>query len=82
MWLPDVGIRAVLTRDWLVGKGEAVGHSDGVGIMAIAKVPSSSLGAAEVQERKLGIWLPLQGDSGRGCRSNLYGEVVVVIAGN
>jgi hypothetical protein len=29
-------------------KREAVGHSDGVGIMAIAKVPSSSLGAAEV----------------------------------
>jgi hypothetical protein len=48
-WLQDVGIRAVLTKmDWLVGKGEAVGHSDGVGIMAIAKVPSSSLGAAEV----------------------------------
>jgi hypothetical protein len=34
--------------DWPVGNGETVGHADGVGIMAIAKVPSSSLGAAEV----------------------------------
>jgi hypothetical protein len=32
----------------MVEKGEAVEHSDGVGITAMARVPSRSLGAAQV----------------------------------
>ena len=59
-WLQDVGVRAVLTSlDWLIDKGEAVCHADGVGMMAIAEILYCIVGAARVWKQTLGIWLPL-----------------------